>query len=222
MLRTNLQLFGGRGSSSSLPMNNNPGGGGGPSGANMDAQPGVMSTAEEALGEKGRPMSIYNAVNGANPLHNLGPEYQENCQRCVIATEARLRGYDVQALPTYNNDTMPMGDSYLSNFVGAKSTFINKTTPRANKNAVENEMAGMGSNARATMSFNWSGCESGHVLNVVRKNGRTRYYDGQTGSEVNGTALFNAMSKTRPAITLTRVDNLAFSSTVNQAVTPSK
>lgn len=218
-MKLELQFFGGRGSSSSLPMNNTPGGGGGggPEG-DLDQQPGLSRSAAEALGERGRPMSTYNAVNGANPNFEMGEEYQYNCQRCIIATEARFRGYDVQALPTHNGDTMPTGNNYLNNFVGATSSGINHTTAGANKRDVESQMSNMGNGSRAVMSFGWSGGD-GHVINVVQRNGRTRYYDGQNGTEVNGTALFNAMAR-RSLITLTRVDNLAFSDTVNQAIRP--
>lgn len=219
MIKVDLQIFGGRGSSSGLPISRPSGGGGGPTGGGLDAAPGMMATAEEALGNQGRPMGIVNAVKNANPNYNLGTEYQENCQRCVIATEARLRGYNVQALPTYDNDTMPSGTNYLNNFVGAKPMTVKHTTPNANRNDIEGKMADMGNGARATMSFQWSGGQSGHVINVVQRGGKTRYYDGQNGTEVSASHLYNAISNSK-SITLTRVDNLQFSNSVNAALRP--
>ncbi len=218
MLKLDLQQFGGRGAGSGLDMKF-PSGGGGGGGKGLDAQPGMMPSASAALGEKGRPMSTTSAVKNANPLYNEGREYQENCQRCVISTEARFRGYDVQALPTFDDDAMPVGDNYLSNFVGAKTSRIKHTTPNANRKDVERQMKDMGNGARATMSFQWSGGKSGHVINVVQRNGKTKYYDGQDGTEVSAPHLFRAISRSYN-INLTRVDNLDFSDTVNRAVRP--
>lgn len=222
MRKFNLQFFGGRGASSSnsLPMSFPEGGGGGGNSTGLDQQPGMMATAAEALGTQSKPMNVTAAVSGANPNHDLGPEYQENCQRCIIATEARMRGYDVQAMPTYDGDTMPSGGNYLENFVGAKTTTIKRSTAQANRNGVEKQMAEMGDGSRAVMAFNWKGGGAGHVINVVQKRGKTRYYDGQNGTEVSASHLFNAISTSRRGIDLTRVDNLAFSDTVNQAVRP--
>ena len=219
MIKLELQFFGGRGASSGLPVSE-PSGGGGPNGkGGLDAAPGMMDNAQDALGSQGRAMSVFRAVSGANPNYSMGREYRENCQRCVIATEARLRGYDVQALPTYDNDNMPVGTNYLTNFVGAKPLSIRHSTPSANRNDVEKQMANMGDGARATMSFSWSGARDGHVINVMQKNGKTKYYDGQNGTEVSASHLYNAISRSRD-ITLTRVDNLNFSDTVNAALRP--
>lgn len=224
-MKMNLQFFGGRGAGSGggggLPMSFPGGGGGSNRNGVMDAAPGEMATAAEALGTQGRPMNVTTAVSGANPYYNLGAEYQENCQRCVIATEARMRGYDVQALPTYENDTMPRNQEYLQNFIGATTNTIHRSTANASRNEVERQMADMGNGARATMAFNWKGARSGHVINVMQTRGRTRYFDGQTGTEVSASHLFNAISTSGSrGIQLTRVDNLAFSDTVNRAVRP--
>lgn len=223
MIKFNLSFFGGRGASSGgdsgLPTAYPQGGGRSGRPENMDQLPGEMATATEALGTQGRAMSLTNAVRDANPNYDMGPEYQYNCQRCIVATEARLRGYDVQALPTSSDDTMPFGLNYLDNFVNPNPTRINRSTARANRNAVESEMAGFGDNSRAVMSFGWSGGGSGHVINVVRRNGRTGYYDGQTGEKYDAPSLFNAISRSS-GITLTRVDNLQFSDTVNRSVRP--
>lgn len=222
MIKINLQFFGGRGAGSdgggSLPMVEPNGGSGGygktPTG--LDQQPGYADTTAEALGPKGRPMNVTSAVSGANPYHDLGPEYQYNCQRCIIATEARMRGYDVQALATYDNDTMPLGSNYLSNFNNASLQVIRHTTANANRKDVEAQMASMGNGARAVMGFEWSG-GGGHVINVVQSRGRTHYYDGQIGAEISASHLFNAMAL-RGGVELTRVDNLSFSDTANQAL----
>lgn len=219
-MRMNLHFFGGRGAGSggggALPIVEPTGRGGGGTPTGLDQQPGMAATTAEALGERGRPMNVTTAVSGANPNHDMGAEYQYNCQRCIVATEARMRGYDVQALPTYDNDTMPAGSNYLSNFDNPSMSLIRHTTARANQRDVEAQMANMGNGSRAVMAFAWSG-GGGHVINVVQSRGRTRYYDGQIGAELSASHLFNSISRSSN-IELTRVDNLNFSDTANQAL----
>ncbi len=211
--------MGGRGANSGMP-ESFPGGGGGGKGGPMDQMPGNPDTLAQALGKKGRPMSTRDAVMKANPFFDRSAstaEYNENCQRCVVATEARFRGYDVVASPTYDGDTMPSHGQWKRNFVGAKTDFISKSTPAAAQRAVEAKMKQYGNGARAVLSVSWKGSRlSGHVLNVVQRGGRTYFYDGQNGSVVNAKALF---SSCRPRdIEITRVDNLTFSDQAREAV----
>lgn len=51
------------------------------------------------LGGQGTPLSITDALKGANPRFAKGTQYAVNCQRCVQAYELRRRGYNVEALP---------------------------------------------------------------------------------------------------------------------------
>ena len=55
---------------------------------------------------KGKPMSYEEAGgNKVNPNYNSGDErYKKNCQACIGVFEARLRGYDIEALP-YDKET---------------------------------------------------------------------------------------------------------------------
>lgn len=43
--------------------------------------------------------NLRDAVVGTNPMFDEGPEYRNNCQRCVVAYEMRRRGYAVTAMP---------------------------------------------------------------------------------------------------------------------------
>ena len=50
--------------------------------------------------KKGNPMSFYDAGNGkVNPKYDRGGGYHRNCQVCVAVFIARMRGYNVEALP---------------------------------------------------------------------------------------------------------------------------
>lgn len=210
-----IKFLGGRGAGSGIPMDIPGGGGGG--GGKMDQFPGSPGTLSEALGEKGRPMSTDRAVLGANPYHDLGREYQENCQRCVVATEARYRGYDVIAQPTYDGDSMPHGDNYAKNFKNAKVENISRSTSSAAKNDIERRMKQYGDGSRAVLAVQWKGRNSsGHVVNLVQRHGKTYVYDGQTGKQYK---LSDLTSASRPGnMQLTRVDNLEFSDQARQAV----
>lgn len=212
--------MGGRGANSGIPVSN-PSGGGNDSNKNdrMDMMPGQPETLSEALGKKGRPMATRDAIMKANPFYDKTAstaEYNQNCQRAVIATEARFRGYDVIAQPTYDGDKMPTSGNWAKNFIGAKTENVGRTTANATRNALETKMRGYGDGARAVMSVQWSGSRSGHVLNVVQRGKNTYYYDGQTGSIVSPKALYSAI-KTRET-KITRVDNLQFSDTEKEAV----
>lgn len=213
--------MGGRGANSGIPVSNPGGGGGGGRGNKgpMDMMPGQPKTLEEALGKKGRPMSTRDAILKANPFYDTArttDEYNMNCQRAVIATEARFRGYDVIAQPTYDGDKAPLGDSWANNFVGAKVEDVGRTTANAARKALEEKMRGYGNGARAIMSVGWKGSRDGHVINVVQRGNNTYYYDGQNGSIVSPKALFNAI-RTK-ATTIARVDNLDFSDAAKEAV----
>lgn len=215
--------MGGRGASSSNMPNIAPSGGGSGSGGQgepMDMNPGVPETLKEALGQQGRPMSINNAVMNANPFFDrnyTSEEYNSNCQRAVVATEGRFRGYNVIAQPTYDGDTMPRGDEWKKSFRDAKTDYIGKSTANATRKALENKMAEYGDGSRAVMAFDWKGRNAnGHVINVVQRNGKTYYYDGQVGGKYDVNALFNKIRS--KSVELVRVDNLDFGDRAREAV----
>ena len=215
-MKMNLQLFGGRGAGSGIPFAV-PGGGSNNESGGLDQQPGLSKTLEEALGTKGKPLSTDKAVLGANPFQSMGREYQENCQSCLVATEARFRGYNVVALPTYDDDKMPYGDNFANNFKNAKANNIGRTTPNATKNSIEKQMKAYGDGARAIIAVQWKGRNaSGHVVNVIQRNGKTHVYDGQTGKQYKLSDLMNA-SRTE-STRLVRDDNLEFSNQAREAV----
>lgn len=219
-MKLNLQFFGGRGASA--------GDGGTPEGGpngkqNFQGNVGgrVYGTAAEALGKQGKAKGIEDATLRANPNYNPAySEYSENCQRCVIAYEARRRGYDVVAHPTYPGDTMPQGDNYLTNFSGAKKENVGATTKAKVLSNVESKMASYGDGARGIIEVQWQGAGFGHVFNCEQKGGKTMFRDAQTGKYYQPK---NVFQKVKPSsVRLTRVDNLQFTDTVGQSVTKDK
>lgn len=220
MLKFNLQFFGGNGASA--PDGGTPEGGNSGGGAPETVLgPKVYATTAEALGKKGRPMNPEKATLGANPnYHPAYSAYSENCQRCVVAYEARRRGYDVVAQPTYAGDTMPYANNYANNFVGAKIESVGARNAAGVLKNVQNKMAGYGDGSRGIISVQWKGSRSGHVFNVEQKGGKTIFRDAQTGHSYKPENVFKKVSP--KSVEIVRVDNLAFSEQAAKAVTKDK
>ncbi len=173
-------------------------------------------TGAEALGVQGKTMSMTAAALGANPHYSRDySEFSENCQRCVVANEARRRGYDVTAQPTYKNDAMTMGENWNKAFENPQPKSM------TSRRQVETEMASYGDGARAVMTFGWKNSSDGHAISVEYNRGKITYLDPQVGGKYVASTLYNSISKGRQ-ITLTRVDNLKFSDDVKYAVTKDK
>lgn len=177
------------------------------------------SELKAAIGEKsGRPMSIQNAVDGANPFYKSSRgaqgNFEENCQRCVVAYELRRRGYDVVALPTYAGDKLPSGGKWKGAFRQAKTIDVGSRNPRTAQANLEAQMKSFGHGARGVVHI------PGHVFNCENVNGKIRYVDAQTGTIYNSNNVFSRLGKNAVAVKLTRTDNLRLSDRAKKSVTP--
>lgn len=190
--------------------------------------PRVPGTLKEALGSKGKPLSVKDAYAGANPhFDNTGTyaEYNMNCQRCVVAYELRRRGYDVEALPTYDGDRLPYGVTsstahWMGAFKGAKSESVGATRNSQVEKNIAAKMNSYGSGSRAVVRVQWQGGNSGHVFNVENVGGRMRYVDAQTGKPVN---IKEYLGSSKPSKTqLVRTDNLRVSDRAKKSVTKAR
>lgn len=80
--------------------------------------------------KQGKPMTHEEADNGrTNPHFNEGKEWQINCQTCVVAYEARRRGFDCEATPNYES-TDPRAAKSQSNAalsISPKDAFESRT-----------------------------------------------------------------------------------------------
>lgn len=165
----------------------------------------------DAIGFRGAPMSMTQAYFDANPYYSDDyNEFSMNCQRCVFAYELRRRGYDVEALPTYENDEMPMGGNWQRAMSGMTEQNVGKTTEGATLKAIESQMKDWGDGSRAILRLRWAGFPpSGHVINVEYSNGKLNVWDAQSNARETGTAYlkkylhFTTLSGT----TLFRTDN---------------
>ena len=162
--------------------------------------PQIPDTLQEALGQKGRPMSMAAASAGTNPHYNRDyAAYSSNCQRCVLTYEARRRGYDVTALPTYKGDLLPYGRDYFKALSNPKTVDVGKS-----KIKLESQMRGYGNGARAI----------GHVFIAENVRGRINYVDPQTNKRYSNINLSH-VSRAQ----LTRIDNQDFTEYARNAFT---
>lgn len=200
------------------------GGGGGGGNAPWSNAPNPYKIPDkliDAIGPRGEAKSMTEAYFDANPYYSDNyREFSQNCQRCVMAYEMRRRGYDVEALPTYENDTMPMGGNWMTAFDGAKAVDVGRTTERATINSIESQMKNWGEGSRAILRIKWAGGNSGHVINVEYANGGLRVYDAQSNQRQTGSALlkdymqYATLSRTQ----LVRTDNLTVSDNMRYMV----
>ena len=141
--------------------------------------------------------NIEKAVAATNPKYknilrgvNASEEYSKNCQRCVVALEARLRGYNVTAgarrldvkediAVTILKGGIVNKNSWLSAFVGGAENIKKLNSPLE----IINEMDKYGNGARAIVRCSWKAGRAGHVFHVINENGVIYAYDAQKGNK---------------------------------------
>lgn len=126
-----------------------------------------------------RPETIEEAAKHANRAYG-DFDHKYNCQSCVIAYEARRRGFDVQAgeRPTINM----YRNAFWGGAAGVASADFRDIDPSMRQEKLERQMAEWGNGARATIEINWYGSSRGHVFIAEQVNGRTVYVEPQTGT----------------------------------------
>ena len=133
-----------------------------------------------------------------------------NCQRCVLTYEARRRGYDVTALPTYSTDMMPKNNDYLRALSNPKVVDIQKSTKK-----LESQMKSYGNGSRAIIQIRKG--RNGHVFIAENKNGKVQYIDPQTNERYNKVS-FKHVSN----VSVIRIDNQSFTEYAKNAFTRQK
>ena len=145
-----------------------------------------------------------------NPNYDEGPEYRENCQRCVPAFEMRRRGFDVTATPVVlsedgaisKNDVLVINDNWRHVFDGAKW----ERTRGSGKDDIIAMMDTWGEGARAEIYIKFAFNENlAHAFAAIRENGVTMFLDPQTGEEIGW--IFDCVKTGKTEVA--RIDNLA-------------
>lgn len=177
--------------------------------------------------ERGEPMSREKADSGnVNPYFMKVKGSTINCQSCVVAYEARLRGYDVKAKPNFNNPAAKhlshkTYDAWIDPNTGKppemKRNPENVRTWKQTKSWLEQNVK---EGERYTFQHGWKGSKSsGHIISVDRdSSGSLRLYDPQTGRTYKGDAADSYLKNTKanstimgmkiPRLGITRVDNM--------------
>lgn len=170
--------------------------------------PRIPETLHDALGQRGKAMSMAAASAGTNPHYNRDyAAYSSNCQRCVLTYEARRRGYDVTALPTYKGDLLPYGRDYLKALSNPKTVDVGKS-----KIKLESQMRGYGNGSRTIVHV--SAGRNGHVFIAENVRGRVNYVDPQTNKRYSNINLSHVSGAQ-----ITRIDNQDFTEYARNAFT---
>ena len=167
------------------------------------------------------PHSIEDDLSATNPKFshdNPDSPWNNNCQRCVCAYEARRRGYNVEALPL-SSDYDPLlrvaaPDGWPYVFQNPKLIDCSANSGTAAKLNIEQQLEDWGDNARAIIRVKWKGpFGGGHVFIAERVNGVTRFIDPQDGDPDASTCFDYASGR---HVLCMRIDNLAFSDAIRK------
>ncbi|HEY4162469.1 MAG TPA: toxin glutamine deamidase domain-containing protein [Dongiaceae bacterium] len=135
-----------------------------------------VGNAEKGLYLSTRPVADqFPELAGINPHYVEGarPGVNTNCVSCVLATQRRLTGKNLEAIAT-PNDGYGGPDSILPEFPFGFRT--GTTTPAA----IEEELRSAGNGATGVVYIGQAK-NVGHVLNVVNRHGTIYFIDSQLG-----------------------------------------
>ncbi|MDY4040758.1 MAG: toxin glutamine deamidase domain-containing protein [Collinsella sp.] len=179
---------------------------------------GRIKTIDEAR-RLPHPERAYEAVKRSNPYYRKRPGYEDNCQRCVIAYEARRRGCDVIALPSAAKPDRLMSDlsptGWPKMFKSPKLEAVRGTSKQEVRGKIEGKMDSFGDGSRAIVGIGYEGMKDGHVFIAENAGGRIRFLDPQNGNR-DCSHLFQMADLDNTVIL--RIDNLEFSDLVGRAV----
>lgn len=135
------------------------------------------------------------AVNQGGPT----PERLVNCFECVLATEMRARGYDVQA----NTRNGGLVAEYYRAFDVKNSFNVSSTTTEEAYKYLSVECLKYGEGARGALGISWPG-GGGHAINWEVKNGEFILFDNQ---QLGRDAKASFMKCDPTSISAVRLDN---------------
>lgn len=156
---------------------------------------GKIMTRKEANEQRGNPKIKLYLEGRKTRDRRLTAEYQTyttNCQTCVVAFEARLRGYDVEALPNTKNETIrklsrKTNLAWIDPKTGKNPVYIKDDTAITPKKYFKFLQEIIKEKERYTIEFTWKGSgSSGHIISLDRDDdGKLRFYDPQIGRSYN-------------------------------------
>lgn len=172
-----------------------------------------MIGAKRIKGEHTREQDL-KAVN-PNFVPGRNGEWENNCQRCVAAYEARRRGINVTAKPLPPNDTLQFGKGWAKAFLSGNGHIVDcsaKRTEIARQN-VEQQVLKAPDGGRFIVRIGVKGNPySGHVFIAENDHGSVRFVDPQlhgNSKQIDCSSHWNWASG--KFCYVLRVDNLKFS-----------
>lgn len=151
-----------------------------------------------------------------------GLERMINCLRCVVAHEARMRGFDVMARPSWGkDDPMRTLEGLLSVFKNADSRVLklNKEELAGNiLKSVEKIISSSEPNSRFFVWFDWDTVKTGKVgshIMIAQSNNKEEVVWGDPQSKERA-ALYKLKEAVPESIKIMRVDDLAFTDNVKR------
>lgn len=148
---------------------------------------------KELAGTKRGNMMDFEEADGAKPNPKFDDDYtyKINCQTCVVAYEARRRGYDVEALGNFEGSLSEMlsratNKAWIDPKTGTFPDYIKLgfdsdiDTPSKYFEYLKETLK---DKTRYTMEFAWKGRgNGGHIVHIFREGEAVKIYDPQTGS----------------------------------------
>ena len=203
----------------------------------------VRADYDKGLASLEEVADAYNDYKKALKEHT---QYTINCQSCVVAYEARRRGYDVQAVGNTGSGCMAEKVSWDTSLAWTDPTTGKRpdyilydgkgkldvrgrpyATPKSYQGWLEDKVS---DDERYTIEFGWKGRgNSGHIVSLERINGDLTMYDPQCGKTYTGSDITDYLGnikfkRTRygngysTAPQLMRVDNLDFNMDVVEEI----
>ena len=137
--------------------------------------------------------SVESIIKETNPHWEEGREYSENCANCVVASDIRARGYNVEAkerdfsrtsnIYRFRYDGKTGWGSWTDSYEGGiKPDRIIVKRKTQVVEAVSDKMKEYGDNSRAVVFVQWDGKNVGHYFNVSNENGHVIFFDSQNGT----------------------------------------
>lgn len=161
--------------------------------------------------------TVWEELKNVNPKYKTDVEYQKNCQRCVVAFEARMRGYDVTAKPRGRGDAVRTGNKeygWPAVFKGAVLDHCGTDDIFTTYAKIYAQVFSYGEGARAVVALSRKG-RAGHVVIATRIKDKVYFLDPQTGKKMRNSIWDTVIPQ--KAYT-TRVDNVPFSELIIKCV----
>lgn len=162
-------------------------------------------------------LALANSKAEKNEYGEITPKWVGNCQRCILAYEARRRGFNVFATSSFENDILAKKnnpDLWTLMFKNANQINIYEYSPFAIENTIIKALENFGNGARVMIRFERKFGAEGHLFVGENVNGNIFFIDPQT-NKFHNSEIFSGQKK--KSFAYTRVDNLEFSDKIKLA-----